>query len=140
VFSGVNADAPHLAVPVRAAANLKRSVLVAIPFGVVALVLVALVGHPLAGAFVFLGLALGALNSWLVQRSVVRFGASEAADKKKRFVLGSIGRLALVTLVAAVVLYLARADGLGILAGLALFQLIMLGGAAVPLVKELRRS
>jgi hypothetical protein len=140
VFSGVNADAPRLAVPVRAAANLKRSVLVAIPFGAVALVLVSLVGHPLAGAFVFLGLALGALNSWMVQRSVVRFGESESADKKKRFVLGVIGRLSLVTLVAAVVLYLARVDGLGILAGLALFQLIMLGGAAVPLVKELRKS
>jgi hypothetical protein len=140
VVTGVNADAPRLAVPVQAAANLKRSVLVAIPFGAVALALVALVGHPLAGVFVFLGLALGALNSWLVQRSVVRFGESGAANKKKKFVLGVVGRLSLVTLVAAVVLYFARLDGLGVLAGLALFQLIMLGGAAVPLLKELRRS
>jgi len=140
VVTGANADVPRLAVPVGAAANLKRSVLVAIPFGVLALVLVTIVGHPLAGAFVFLGLALGALNSWLVQRSVVRFGESDSADKKKRFVMGVIGRLGLVTLVAAVVLYVARLDGLGILAGLALFQLIMLGGAAVPLVKELRKS
>jgi hypothetical protein len=140
VSSGVNADAPRLAVPVRAAANLKRSVLVGIPFGVVALVLLALAGHPLAGALVFVGLALGALNSWLVQRSVVRFGESESADKKKKFVLGSIGRLALVTLVAAVVLFLTRVEGLGVLAGLALFQLIMLGGAVVPMIKELRNS
>jgi hypothetical protein len=140
VSSGVNADAPRLAVPVRAAANLKRSVLVGIPFAVVALVLLALVGHPLAGGLVFVGLALGALNSWLVQRSVVRFGESEAADKKKKFVLGSIGRLALITLVAAVVLFLTRVEGLGVLAGLALFQLIMLGGAVVPMIKELRNS
>ena len=136
--SSVNADAPRLAVPVRAAANLKRSVLVALPFGAVALILLALVGHPLAGVFVFVGLALGASNSWGVQRSVVRFGESESADKKKKFILGSVGRLSLVTLVAALVLWLARIDGLGVLAGLALFQLIMLGGAAVPLVKELR--
>lgn len=138
--SGVNADAPRLAVPVRAAANLKRSVLVSIPFGAVALVLLVLLGHPLAGGFVFLGLALGAFNSWGVQRSVVRFGESEAADKKKKFILGSVGRLALITLVAAVVILLTRVEGLGVLAGLALFQLIMLGGAAVPLVKELRNS
>lgn len=138
--SGVNTDVPRLAVPVRAAANLKRSVLVAIPFGVVALVLLVLVGHPLAGGLVFVGLALGAFNSWGVQQSVVRFGESEAADKKKKFILGSVGRLALITLVAAVVLWLARVDGLGILAGLALFQLIMLGGAVVPMVKELRNS
>lgn len=138
--SSVNADAPRLAVPVRAAANLKRSVLVSIPFGAVALVLLVLLGHPVAGVLVFVGLALGALNSWGVQRSVVRFGESDSADKKKKFVLGSVGRLSLVTLVAAVVLWLARVDGLGVLAGLALFQLIMLGGAAVPLLKELRNS
>lgn len=140
MFSGVNADAPRLAVPVRAAANLKRSLLVALPFGVGALVLAALAGHPLAGGLVFVGLALGALNSWLVQRSVVRFGESDSADKKKKFVLGSIGRLALITLVAAVILVVTRIDGLGVLAGLALFQLIMLGGAVVPMVKELRKS
>jgi hypothetical protein len=98
------------------------------------------IGHPLAGGFVYLGLALGALNTWLVQKSVVHFGESEAADKKRRFVIGVIGRLSLITLVAAVVLYLARLEGLGVLAGLALFQLIMLGGAAVPMIKELRHS
>jgi hypothetical protein len=140
VSSGVNADAPRLAVPVRAAANLKRSMLVAIPFGAAALALLAVVGHPLAGGLVFVGLALGAFNSWGVQRSVVHFGESEGDDKKKKFILGSIGRLAFITLVAAIVLWITRVDGLGILAGLALFQLIMLGGAAVPLVKELRNS
>jgi hypothetical protein len=140
VSTGVNADAPRLAVPVQAAANLKRSVLVALPLGALALALVALVGHPVAGYFVFLGLALGALNSWLVQRSVVHFGESAASDKKRRFVLGVLGRLALITLVAGVVLYLARLEGLGVLAGLALFQLVMLGGAAVPLFREFRKS
>jgi hypothetical protein len=140
VSSGVNADAPRLAVPVQAAANLKRSVLVAIVIGALALAVVAVIGHPLAGGFVYLGLALGALNTWLVQKSVVHFGESEAADKKRRFVIGVIGRLSLITLVAAVVLYLARLEGLGVLAGLALFQLIMLGGAAVPMIKELRHS
>lgn len=140
--TGVNADAPRLAVPVQAAANLKRSLLVAVPLGALALALTALAGHPLAGAFVFLGLALGALNTRLVQRSVVHFGESDAPGKakKKRFVIGSVGRLALITLVAAAVLLLVRPDGLGILGGLALFQLIMLGGAAVPLYRELRRS
>lgn len=140
MFTGVNADAPGLAVPVKAAANLKRSMLVAIPLGALALAVAAMVGHPLAGAFVFLGLALGALNSWLVQRSVVRFGESDAADKKRRFVRGVFGRLSLITVVAAAVLLLARLDGVGILVGLALFQLVMLGGATVPLLKELRRS
>ena len=136
--TGVNADAPRLAVPVQAAANLKRSLLVAVPLAALALVLAALLGHPLAGAFVFLGLALGALNSWLVQRSVVHFGESDAPDKKKRFIVGVVARLSFITVIAAAVLFLVRPDGMGILAGLALFQLIMLGGAAVPLFRELR--
>ena len=137
--TGVNADAPRLAVPVQAAANLKRSLLVALPLAVLALVVGALLGHPLAGVFVILGLVLGALNSWLVQRSVIHFGESDAPDKKKRFVFGVVGRLSFITVIAAAVLFLVRPDGMGILGGLALFQLVMLGGAAVPLFRELHR-
>ena len=140
MVTGVDADGPSLAVPVQAAANLKRSVIISLPLGAIVLVLLAYVGHSLAGWLVFVGLALGALNTWLVQRSVVHYGESSAINRKKRFIGGVFGRLGLITLIAAVVLLLARVDGLGVLAGLALFQLVMLGGAVVPLMKELRRA
>jgi|SRR5215213_263452 len=108
--------------------------------GGVALVVLTLTGHPAAGLFVLLGLALGALNSRFVQRSVLRFAASEAADKKRRFTLSVLGRLGAVTLVAVGCAFFARPDGLGVIAGLAFFQLVMIGGASVPLLKELRSS
>jgi len=33
-----------------------------------------------------------------------------------------------------------RPDGIGVFAGLAFFQMVMLGGATVPLIKQLRQS
>ena len=70
----VNALPSGVAVSPRAAANLKRSLVLAMPIGALALLVLALLGHPLAGVFVVLGLAFGVLNTWLMQRSVVRYG------------------------------------------------------------------
>lgn len=131
---------PVLTVPVHAAGNLRRSAVVAACAGVLGLVGCALAGHVAMGLFLLLGLGLGALNSLLVQRSVVQFAASEAANKKRRFTMSVLGRLAAITVVALICVFLVRPDGLGVIAGLALFQLIMLGGASVPLLKELRSS
>jgi len=130
---------PVLTVPTNAAANLRRSAVLAACLGAATLIVVALLGHLAVGLFLMFGLALGALNSRLVQRSVVRFAASEAADKRRRFALSVLGRLALVTVLAGACAFAVRPDGLGAIAGLALFQLIMIGGASVPLLKELRQ-
>jgi hypothetical protein len=75
-----------------------------------------------------------------VQRSVVRFATSEAANRKRRFTLSVLGRLGAITVVAGGCAFAVRPDGLGAIAGLAFFQLIMIGGASVPLLKELRSS
>jgi hypothetical protein len=131
---------PVLTVPAAAAGNLRRSMVLSACLGLVGLLVLALTGHLAMGLFVLLGLALGALNTLLVQRSVVRFAASEAANKRRRFTLSVLGRLAFITAVAGACAFLARPDGLGVMAGLALFQMIMLGGASVPLLKELRSS
>jgi hypothetical protein len=131
---------PVLTVPTNAANNLRRSAVLAACVGGVILVVVALLGHLVMGLFLLLGLALGTLNSFLVQRSVVRFAASEAANKKRQFTMGVLGRLGMITVLAGGCAFLVRPDGLGAIAGLALFQLIMIGGASVPLLKELRQS
>lgn len=128
------------AIPVHAAANHRRSMIMALPVGAATLAILAPLGHPLAGVFVFVGLALGALNSYLVQRSVARFAGSAKADRRRRFVGNVLGRLGLITLVALVVVLLIRPDGLGVLGGLALFQLLMVGNASLPVIKELRKA
>lgn len=136
----VNTGTELPAIPPHAAANRRRSVIVAGPLAVVAILLLSLLGHPLAGLLFCVGLALGALNTWLVQRSVVRFASSTARDAKRRFVGGVFGRLALISLVALAICLLFLPDGLGVLAGLAGFQILMLASASMPLIRELRSS
>jgi hypothetical protein len=131
---------PVLTVPTAATANLRRSAVFAACLGCGALLVASLLGHPWMGLFVLVGLALGATNTLMVQRSVLRFAASAAANKKRRFTLGVLGRLGAITLVAVGCALITRPDGLGAIGGLAFFQLIMLGGATVPLIKELRQS
>jgi hypothetical protein len=112
--------------------------MIALPVGGVLLVVCALLGHPAAGAFLLVGLVLGAFNSMLVQRSVVTYASATGHGRKKRFIGGVLVRLGGVTLLALLAILLVRPDGLGLLAGVGLFQLIMLIGATMPLIKELR--
>jgi hypothetical protein len=120
--------------------NLRRSAVLAAVLGALSLLVTALAGHVVLGLFGCVGLGLGALNSWLVQRSVVRFVASQAPGRKRQFTLSVLGRLGLVTVLALACALVVRPAGLGVFAGLAVFQLLMLGGASLPLVKELRHS
>jgi len=129
---------PVLTVPTTAAHNLRRSVILAACLGGLSLAVLAVAGRPALGLFVLLGLSLAALNSRAVQRSVVQFAASEAAHRRRRFTMNVLARLGLLTLVALGCALLVRPDGLGVIAGLAAFQLIMVGGASLPLLKELK--
>jgi ATP synthase I chain len=129
-----------VAVPAVARKNLRRSTIMAAGFGLVGLLATWLFGHPLMGLFLCVGMALGVLNSYLVQRSVLSFGASVAPNKKARFARSVLGRLMLVTVLALGCALLTRPDGLGAMAGLALFQMIMIGGATVPVLRDLRSS
>ncbi len=51
-----------------------------------------------------------------------------------------MARLGLITLLAIGLGVLVRPDGLGVFAGLAVFQIVMLIGAAVPVFRSLRPS
>jgi hypothetical protein len=123
--------------PISAAANLRRSVMVAAVLGVVAIVVASILGHPLMGIFGSVGLALGAGNNWMLQRSVMAYGADLVAGKKK-FRRGVMGRLASITILAIGIGLIVHPDGLGVFAGLAIFQVLMLVGAAVPVFRSMR--
>ena len=128
---------PAYYTPVSAAANLRRSAVVGAALGAVAIVVCSLEGHPLMGVFGFLGLGLGAYNNRLLQKSVLRY-ASRPEIGKKQFRRGVMGRLGLITLIAIALGVLVQPDGLGVFVGLAVFQILMLIGAAVPVFRSLR--
>jgi hypothetical protein len=128
---------PVVYTPVSAAANLRRSAVIGAVLGIVAIVVLSIEGHPLMGVFGFLGVGLGAYNNRLLQRSVLRYAADEEVSKKQ-FRRGVMARLGLITLLAIGLGFFIRPDGLGVFVGLAVFQILMLIGAAVPVFRSLR--
>jgi hypothetical protein len=131
--------APQGYTPVSAAANLRRAVMSSSALGLVAIVVLSLAGYPWLAVFGCVGLGLGAVNNRLLQRSVLRYGMDESITQKK-FRHGVMGRLGAVTLIAAACALLVRPDGLAVFVGLAVFHVIMLVGAAVPVFRSLRAS
>jgi ATP synthase I chain len=132
------ASAPNLSA-IASAADLRRLTIVAGAIGVVGVVVSALLGHLLVGLFGLLGLGLGLLNAALLRRSAGRFATIEE-PKKSKFAVGALGRLALITVLALLITMLTLPDGLGVLGGLAIFQLLLVVMALIPLLKELRES
>lgn len=123
--------------PITAAANLRRSVVVSCALAAVAIAVASAVGHPMMGVFGVVGLALGALNNLLLQRSVIAYGNSVDVGKKK-FRRGVMGRLGAITVLALGVAVLDHPDGLGVFVGMAVFHAVMLVGAAVPVFRSMR--
>jgi hypothetical protein len=128
---------PVMASPVDAAANLRRSTIVASGLGLLSIGVLAFYGHAFAGMFACVGLALGALNNRMLQRSVLRYAENETI-RRLEFSRKVFARLGLITLIAFGCALLLRPDGLGVFVGLAVFQVLMLVGAAVPVFRSLR--
>lgn len=127
---------PMVYTPISAVANLRRAIRISIVLSVLAIVGFSFAGHPLMGVFGAVGLGLGALNTHVLQRSVIARASGDVS--KGRFNGSVMMRLGGVTLIALVVALLVRPDGLAIFVGLAFFQVLMLVGAAVPVFRSLR--
>lgn len=107
--------------------------------GITALAILAagLSGHLMLGVFFGVGLLLGLLNALLVRRSVASITAKEH-PLKSSMALNSATRLAIITVVALIIAYVFRPNGLGAMFGLALFQVLLVASTALPVWKKLR--
>jgi hypothetical protein len=94
-------------------------------------------GRPMMGVLFGVGLLLGLLNALGVQRSVAAITA-DAHPLKKKMAANSAGRLLLITAIGLGVGYVYRPDGLGVLFGLALFQVLLVLSTVLPVWKKLR--
>jgi hypothetical protein len=108
------------------------AVLTAIAVGIAASL-----GSPMVGVFFGVGLLLGLLNAVGVQRSVAAITAEEHPLKKK-MAANSATRLLVITTVGLAVAFVFRPAGLGVLFGLALFQVLLVLTTALPVWKKLR--
>jgi len=106
--------------------------------GAVGLLVCGLFGHIVMGILFLIGLGLGLFNTRLLQRSVVKVISSE---NPSRTAIGrsSAPRLLLISGLAIALGIFLRPDGFGVFLGLAVFQVIILGTTAFPVMKERRQ-
>ena len=96
-----------------------------------------LLGHPMVGVFFGIGLGLGLLNAILVQRSVEAITAQDHPLKRK-MALNSATRLLVMTVIGLTIAFIFRPQGLGVVFGMALFQVLLVISTALPVMKKLR--
>lgn len=94
-------------------------------------------GHPMVGLFFGVGLLLGLLNAVGVQRSVAAITA-DAHPLKKKMAMNSASRLMIITVIGLTVAFVFRPEGLGVVFGLALFQVLLVASTVLPVWKKLR--
>lgn len=119
-------------------ATFRRSAIAAAVVAVVALAVLLPMGLGLYAVFGAVGLGLGVLNSWLVMRAVLNYAAAQPT--KATFSRSVLGRLALITVLAFGCALLVRPEGLGVFAGLAVYQFLSVACSMLPLIKETRKK
>jgi ATP synthase I chain len=114
-----------------------RLLAISLALTVVAMLVAGWLDHVMVGVFLGVGLLLGLLNAVGVQRSVAAITA-EAHPLKKKMAMNSASRLMIITVIGLAVAFVFRPDGLGVLFGLALFQVLLVVSTTLPVWKKLR--
>ena len=96
-----------------------------------------LLGHVMVGVYFGIGLGLGLLNAVLVQRSVEALTA-EAHPLKRKMALNSATRLLVMTVIGLTIAFIFRPQGLGVLFGMALFQVVLVLSTALPVMRKIK--
>ncbi|WP_227979797.1 hypothetical protein [Nocardia spumae] len=119
--------------------RLRRAGYMVAAFGVLALVVTGPLDRLMLGVFICIGLGLGWANAQLTLRSVTRITRSESPNKQM-LAMSTAARLIIVTVLAIIVAFLTRPNGVGIFFGLALFQVILVLHTVVPEWRGLRQQ
>ena len=119
--------------------NYRMGLIAAAVLAALSIVVSAVLGHVLVGLLACVGLGLGVYNSEMLQRSAIDLMATGTVDKG-RMAKSVLRRLAIVTAIALGIAFLYRPEGLVVLAGLAVYQLLSVGSVFGSLYRGLRRS
>lgn len=97
-------------------------------------------GRPSLAVFFAAGVLLSLLNHVLTEVALFRSLNSEAEPTRNSFIVGAIGRLGLVTLIAGTLVLIFWPDGVAVLIGLAIMHLVMIVFTGLPLLREMRKA
>lgn len=98
------------------------------------------VGRAEVGIFFAVGVFLSLLNHILTEMGLANSLASGGEISRKQFAMGSLGRLAIVTLLAMAIVLVFWPYGAGVLVGLAVMHLVLLVFTGLPLLSEMRNE
>ena len=115
-----------------------RLVLIACPVaGLTGLIALSVLGYPVAGIALCAGLVMGFINSRMVIAQAARLTQAENPGKRA-LAFGVLQRLGALTAVALLIAFAFRPQGFTVFIGLAVFQLLMMGGTASAMARQLR--
>jgi hypothetical protein len=115
-----------------------RLVLIACPVaGLTGLIALSVLGYPVAGIALCVGLFMGFINSRMVIAQAAKFTQLENPNKRE-LTFGVLQRLGVLTAIALLIAFAFRPQGFAVLIGLAAFQLLMMGSTAGAMVRQLR--
>lgn len=106
--------------------------------GLAGLIVLGVLGYPVAGTAFCVGLFMGFVNSRMVIAQAAKFTQMENPDKRA-LTFGVLQRLGVLTAIALLIAFAFRPQGFTVLIGLAVFQLLMMGGTAGAMVRQFRR-
>jgi hypothetical protein len=107
----------------------RRTIASCIALAVLGLAAAIILGQPLAGVGVVLGLAAATVNHRLFQVSTVHYSTSDGHLERKPYAGSVAGRLGAITIVAFALLYFVRPMGFGMVGGLVAFQVLLMANA-----------
>ncbi len=113
----------------------RRTVAASLIVGVASLVAALSFGYLWVGVGACIGLALGTLNYRLVGVSVDKVAATGTDNPKRPLAANTLGRLAVVTVIALGLAFVNKGLGFGTLAGLAVFQFLLIFNVARSMAK-----
>jgi hypothetical protein len=115
---------------------LRRTVFGAIGVGIVALVVLSIVGYPLSGLGAVVGLGLGLANIRLVMSTASRLNSLGTTKVKRPMAMNTLMRLALTTVVAIGLVIVNLPLGMGVLGGVAVFYLLFIVNLVATLLRQ----
>jgi hypothetical protein len=105
--------------------------------GLTGLIVLSVLGYPVAGTALCAGLFMGFINSRMVIAQAAKFTQMENPSKRA-LTFGVLQRLGVLTAIALLIAFAFRPQGFAVLIGLAVFQLLMMGSTAGVVVRQLR--
>jgi hypothetical protein len=115
---------------------LRRTVFGATGVAIIALIVLSIVGYPLAGLGACIGLGLGLVNIRLVMSTASRLNSLGTSKIKRPMAMNTLMRLALTTVVAIVLVVVNLPLGMGVLGGVAAFYLLFVVSLVATLLGQ----